>query len=686
MAKSFLSDGEVIGSGAQVSNYIQQISTPEGTYDVAVKQGIRFYDGQDDGNGFLWDGSAPFEVVIPSVTDIVQDPVRMVGTVGVNGAVSPATYDIDDAAKGDLLYITADCEFQGVACEAGDMAIYDGAAWRVIQGENQVSILGGTTDASGNHQVAIGGSNTNVLTVEGKNLGLAIDYADVRSKVGIVKNNAAVTLDLSNATVTVDPTYIALSQASGSKKDISTPVSISLPSALASGVVTISDKVLASGDFTFTSGTFPTASKNAAAISVTTSHSMSIGKAGADGDAGDYVTSVAAIKSFSFANGTESSNALAYVSGLAAATGKNFVSGIHVFDSTKENGSADFEVPGAVSINAEANTFAYGFGTAAAEGDVLSSVSVGAVTIGTGSDVLTGLSGAGNTVVTSVSVGDLAKSTSLDWFLAGLGEASTAAGDVVSSVTIGAVSLVADSNASLKANAVVSASVSDHVLSFNTSAFMTPVALSKAADTVMYKSFNKAGVALNNTSIATDTFTKGGISQAATTMSYKSLLSKAVTLTDGAAVGFKFDLGEEHAYEVLKEYKNINYTAATVSKNSPVLENVNIAASIPAETVVVALNAGTLPTFAVGNPSATISGEVGTSLTTSNVSWLGVNESLAEIETAGAYTLSVVASTDEGAIELAAASTYGVANGTATIAANTFMTDVTVNGSATPQN
>lgn len=679
MAKNYLTNGAVIASGTEVTNFIQQISTPEGVYDVAVKQGITFFNGQADASGLHWDGSAPFEVVIPSVTDIVQDPVRMVGTVGASGELPEGL----SPAKGDLVYMTADCVFQSVICEAGDMAIYDGQSWHVIQGENQVTITGGTVDASGNHAVAIGGNPVNVLNVEGKNLSLAIDYADVRNKVGVVKNNQAVELSVENASVSVLPKYIALSQEQGTSKDISVPVSISLPTALASGAVTI-DPVLQATDFSFSAGSQPTAVKNDSTISVNASHNMTIGKEySTDGNDGAYVTNVVAIKSVSFTAGTESSNVLGYVSGLVDASGKTFVSGIHVFDSVNETGSADFEVPGAISAPAAANTFVSGLSAEAAEGDVLSSISVGAVTIGAGEAVLTGLT-SGDSVVTGVEFGTAVKDTSAAWFLSGLGEESTS-GDVLTGISIGTTSFISDNSSSFAGSAVVNASVNNHVLSFNTGSFMTPVALSKTADTFTFKSFNTAGVSLSGFTKTSSTFTTGDISQASTSVSYKSVLTKAVELTTGAAVGYKLDLDVEHAYDVAREYKNFQYEAATMSKNSPKLENTNITATIAANTVVVDLSAGTLPEFSVGTATGSISGTVGTALTTTDASWLGVNPSLATIDIAGGYTLEVVASDAAGAVEVANASTYGVDNGTVSIAADTFLTDVTVNGNATPQ-
>jgi hypothetical protein len=445
-------------------------------------------------------------------------------------------------------------------------------------------------------------------------------------------------------------------------------------------LVTISDKVLEASNFTFTSGKYPTINKNAAAISVTTSHNMSIGKVSeTDGTTGDYLTSVVAIKGVSLVEGTSSDNSLTYVSGLVAATGKTFVSGIHAWTSADGQKAADFEVPGAVSAAAAANTFVSGLGDAAAAGDnaLVSSITVGAVTIGTGSDVLTGLSGGGSSVITAVDFGSVVQDANAQWFFSGLGEASTS-GDVVTSVSVGAVSFESDNSSSFASNAMVSASVNNHVLSFSTGSFMTPVKLSKVADTVNYKSFTKSGAKLSGTSATPTAFTTGGINQAETSISYKSILTKAVELTQGDAVKFYLDKGEEHNYTAGLAYKKISTVDATFTKNSPKLENTTITASIPANAVAVDLNAGTLPTFTVGTATGTISGEVGTALTTSNVSWLGIDPAKKNMPVAGEYTLTTTDASGDGVVEVAAASTYSVDKGTVTIAAGTYVTDVDI--------
>ena len=505
----------------------------------------------------------------------------------------------------------------------------------------------------------------------------SVDFSSINSAISLTKNGAN-TINLSNGEVTVPGMFITLAQGTGSTNDISTEVSIDLPTVLASGLVTISDKVLEASNFTFTSGTYPTISKNAAAIAVTASHNMSIGKLNeSDGATGDYLTSVVAIKGVSLDEGSSSDNSLTYVSGLVAASGKSFVSGIHAWTSADGENPADFEVPGAVSAASAANTFVSGLSDAAASGDLVSSISVGAVSVVEGTGLLTGTTSGSTEFVKTVNMGSAVQDTSAQWFFSGLGEAG-ASGDLVSSVTVGATSLIADNSSSFASDAMVSASVNNHVLSFNTGSFMTPVKLSKAADTIQYKSFTKSGVKLSGFDSTSDSFTTGSLNQAATSVSFKNVLTKAVELTQGAAVKFYLDKDEEHNYTAGVAYKKISTVEATFTKNSPKLENTAITASIPANAVAVDLNAGTLPTFTVGTATGTISGEVGTALTTSNVSWLGIDPAKKDIDVAGEYTLTTTNASGAGVVEVAAASTYSVDNGTVTIAADTYVTDVDI--------
>lgn len=665
MAKTYLSNGAVIASGTASSNYVQQIAAGEGTFDIAVQNGIRFFDGQGDEVGVLWDGVAPLEVVIPTLSDIVSNPVVL------KGVVNSADDIPSSASNGDLLYIGTNGTYfnPSVVCEAGDMAIYYNAAWHVISGENQISISGGEVDASGNHTVSLGGTAVKVLTVEGKELSLAIDYADVKNKIAFA-TNASNTLNVNNGTVTVSPMYIALSQAAGSTEDISTTVSISLPTALANGAVTI-DSVLQANDFTFTSGAFPTISLNGEAIAVNASHNMSIGK---DTEEGDFVTAVTAIKGVTFAEGSAVENDFGFVSSLSAISGTSFVSGVHAYTNADEGKTADFSIWGQATVSN--STFVKSLSEVSTSGDLVSSISVGTVSLDAeGTGILTGTNTTGSDFVTSVDFGTITTDTSSQWFFSGL----TTGSDVVTDVTVGAVSFVSG-NADFAGSAIVSASVSNHVLSFSTGSFMTPVSLSKASDTITKQGFSKAGVKLTDTNVSFGGFTSASLVQAATSVSFRSLTTEDVTLSQSSTAYF-FDKAEDHNYDVVMGYVKHSVTAADVTKNAIKINNPTISVNIPAESVAVGLNAGTLPTFTVGEATGTITGTVGTELTMSTASWLGVNESKKDIAVAGAYTL-VSDSSVNGAIEVAAAGTYDLNSATVTIAEGTYVTDVLVDGSS----
>ena len=666
MAKKTISGVNVGLVGESTANYIKQISDGTTAHDLALTKGISFFNG-NDGDAIVWDGTQAIEVVIPSVTDIIQDPVRMVGTVSDGSLPAGLT-----PSKGDLLYTTNDCTFQGVACEAGDMAIYDGSAWHVIQGENQVKFA--TVDASGNSSVVLSETAAKVLDLEGKALNLSVNYSDILGKISAT-GNTQISRPLANGQTVVAGKYLTLSSAAGEASDITTAVSIDLPTALASGDVTIADKVLVSGDFTFTSGSFPTISKNAAAITVEASHNMTIAASGT----GDFVTGVTAIKAVALEDGDATTNNIAYVAGLSAISGKSFVSGIHAHTEADGQTAPDFTVPGVVTADASANTFATGWGAEADSGEVVSSIAVGEVS-GT---FVTGLSGNGTSVLTSVTFGDAEQDTQRAWFVTGLNTTGT---DVVTDVTVGATSLVTDNGSSFASSAMVSASVNaSHVLVFNTGSFMTPVKLSKAADTITKGGLIKGGVKLTGFSSASDTLATGNVSQANTTISYKSLAKGAVTLSQDTT-GFHFDKAEGAAYSAVMGYKKVTVTTADVVKAGAVLENVAITANIPADSVAVGLNAGTLPSLAIAAPTGTISGTVGTALTTESKSWLAVDPAKKSIAGAATWSLVETSVAAEG-IEVAVADTYST-SGNVVIPADTFVDDVKVSGTSivTPAN
>ena len=671
--------------GTPSENYIQQITALEGTFDIAPYHKIVFYDGAAAVSGIEWNGTQDLEVVIPTIADLVKDPVKFAGTVDASdGTISWTSGHGNTAQKGDLVYMTADCTFNTIACEAGDMAIYDGANWHVVTGENQVTINAAAAAVSGNDNLfSITGTAKTLLSVEGKTLSVAIDYADVRSKLGLVFNDA-VTRDVDNAKVTVSTVKLAVSEVAGTSSDITTSVSFDLPTALADGTVTINESVLTSGNFTFNSGAFPTIVKNEA-VEASVSHNLSIGKSSvADSTDGDYVTSVDAIKAVSFTTTTSDGEPdFAYVANISASGTKSFVSGIHAWTNADDETAPDFTVPGIVTAASENNTFVSGFSEASDAGDLISSITVGGVTIGASGEnnvLVTGLSGAGSTVVTDVTFGSISFVAGSN-FVTGLGDTEASTGDVVTTVDFGTTTLVSDDNAAAKAAAIVSATVSNHVLSFTTANFMKPVAVQVTGQSVSKKQFTKGSASLTGFSFTSDALTFGGISQAATTISYRSLLTGEVTLTQESAK-YYLDKDSQDQYVAEMAYVDWSYTAAAVSKNTPVLENTsNMKATIPANTFAVALSTdGVLPSLSIAEPNGTLTASVGTALSTSEVAFLAVSAGKKDIAIPS-FSLVSVAAEEEG-ISVAVGGNYDVTGGTVTILSNTFVKDVLVDGTS----
>ena len=665
MAKKI--DGVIGYVGTEASNYIKQINDGTTTHDIAVQNGIKFFNGVTE---IDWDGKQAVEVVIPTLGDIVANPVVFAGTVGDNGVITWVDGYSGDPEKGYLVYIQKKCTFGGQTCEPGDMAVWDGKTWQVIQGENQVSIVPAASE--GNADVLLTGTLASVLKVEGTDLRLAIDYADVYKKLGVTKNNSDIDLDVVGGNVTVAATYIGLSKGEDTTVTIATsPKSINLPTALADGTVKINESVLEASNFTFTSGSFPTISLNDSNISVNASTDISV--------TGTFLTDVSAIGGVTLVGGNSSQNDIAYVTGLSAISGKSFVSGVHAYTDADKDKTAAFEIPGAVTVTG-LSTFVSGLGEAASTGDVVSSVVVGDVTVdASGKSFVSGLTGKGSTVLTSVSFGAVEQDSTAHWFYTGLTEGT----DVVTDVTVGAVTFVEGNNiASQTASAITSATVSDHVLSFNTNSFMKPVSISQADSNIVKKGFSTGGVKLSGYGSTSDTLEFAGISQAKTQISYRSVLTGNINVSLGSATKYFLDKDEDHAYNVVMGYSKLSLTDAKKSTGSPELTNKAITVTIPSNTVAVGLNDGTLPTFnvaaATGKLTAALSS---TTFTSSEVSWLAVASDAQTFTIPGAYTLGTVDSSAEGAVSVASASQYSVTNATVTIASNAFVKDVYVNDS-----
>lgn len=649
MAKTINGAIGFVSGTTPTKNYIEQINADNATYDIVVKSGITFYNGSSK---IVWDGKQPVEVVIPTLADIVANPVVLKGVINKSNVPT-------SGSNGDLYYIGETGEYFGVVCEAGDMAIYYDGKWNVISGENQIQ-LAGTTDDSGNHSVVLSETAAKVIDVEGKALNLSVNYEDILGKI-TADGNGEKTIALKDGKTVISGKYLTLSSSTANSKDITTSVSIDLPTGLASGAVSIPNKVLVSDNFTFTSGSFPTIKMNAAPITVNATHNMTIAASGS----GDFVTDVTAIKGVSLSDVSDKVNSdIAYVASLSTVASKSFVSGIHAHGAADADKTPDFTVPGVVTADASVNTFVTGVEDSTS--GLVSSITVGAVT----GDFVTGLEGKGTSVLTSVTFGDANLDTSgkRSWFVTGLeGDA-----EAVTGVTFGEVVVTPQTSA-----AVVSASVNNHVLSFTTGNFMTSATAVLSGTGVTKKPFTRGGVKLTGFSSASDTLKIGSVSQAETTISYKSLTTGAVTLSQGAT-GFHFDKAESAVYKPIMGYKKVNVTAADVSKVGAVLQNTAITANIPVDQVVVGLNAGTLPSLTIAAPTGELSGTVGTELTTVSKGWLAVDPDKKLI--AGA-TWSLVGTDASGAgvVEVANAGTYDV-KGNTVIEKDSFIAAVKVSG------
>ena len=456
-----ISNNVNVHDAAAVTNWISQINAGGQVYDLATHHSIKFVDGKG-GAETAWNGLSDIEVVIPSITDIVQTPIEFAGTVGSNGVVSWNTAHADGPQVGYLVFITADCTFNGNACEAGDMAIYDGANWQIVSGENQVTITGTTNGeiSADNRTVVKVGAVKDVLEVEGKALALTLDYAEIDKHV-VLTNGGIVNVDFDK--VTVDNEYIKLVKAVDQTLTVGVDATFDLPTELASGDVTLNnaDGIVNNITWgTFTQGTQTTSSKNSekklditgGALSVTSGQEI-----------GDFVDSVT-FGNVTFVSADENDeNKIQMITGITAGEGNEFLNGIHP---TGETESADLTIKGFVKPTKDNVQFVEGL-----EGNL--------------------------TPVTSITAGDfkLVEGTDL---VTGFGDESVD-GDVLSKVTV-----TAKNNTSVLSSAVVDG----HVLSFGT----TDVT-SNLSTEYKYKSLTKTGFkytapVATNTAFVTSGFEK----------------------------------------------------------------------------------------------------------------------------------------------------------------------------------
>ena len=431
----------------KVNNWISQINAGGEIYDIATHHSIKFKDG-NDGAVTEWNGLTDIEVVIPSIQDIVQTPVEFAGTVDKSGDITWVNGHTEKEV-GSLVFIIEDCTFEEKVCEAGDMAIYDGTEWRIVSGENQVSIVGNNGEAKTTVKI---GPAKEVLTVEGKTLELGLDYNDISNHVKTQGGNA--TAPIVWGDMTVDKTYVKLEQSKGTTKTIGESVTLQKASNLKNGEVSfegIEELVTDVNWGTFDAGSFQDIVKNEDDIEL----AVTGGSLDIDTTKEEFVTGVSLGKvTFESINEAEE-GAFVLFGGITAGVGQSFVTGV--------NGESEFTIAGCVQPeDGEDATYVKGID----------------------GSYVTGLESAGSFELTEGSD-----------FATGFGAESETEGDVISSVE------VTTKNDTSVFN---EAKVENHVLSFGSTNVASGVNV-----TTKYKSLEKTGYTFTPASVSTAQFTKG---------------------------------------------------------------------------------------------------------------------------------------------------------------------------------
>jgi len=529
-----------------------------------------------------------------------------------------------------LVYITADCTFEGQACEAGDMAVYDGSAWRVISGENQVEIKGGTTPtsvAADKEEVTITATAKTVLDVEGKELVLKLPVDLVKSNLGVAKGDSDNTINLNQGAVaSVEAKYITLTySAAAQDTTIGANKSIALPTAVEDGTVVLSGdtSLVKPGDIAnaWTAGS--NGAHESAAVEVTLSGAEVDLTAGAGND---FVTGWTP-STDSFVKTAISSAALKVVAAADKAQDETiatqaFLAANPTFtnDSTEfvtaiisTATGADFIVPGAVSVSAE---------TSKAQA---------------------------NGVITDVIfpvLGDASSATDVTY----------AAADSAS----GVIATIADPEVTINGgNVVASASVSGNVL------IITPgtVTASATQGAVTYKKAQYV-----KTIVSTAGSVEYGSIQTAAGQGYKvSKQAVNATLTDAGL----YYMGVETVAASDKASAYTGLTATTGAYTAALASTAK--GSIAAGTVITSVTDAVVPVLSTVSATGSITAALSnTALSTTNVT-------VAELSTTsinlGSYALAASDTDSTGAVEVGKAGNAQV-TGAITIASGTYVTDV----------
>ena len=441
--------------GAEVQHWISQIAAGDGvTYDIATHHAITFVDGAG-GESTTWNGLTDLEIVIPTIKDIVQTPIEFAGTVGADGKVVYNAEHQDGPQTGYLVFVTADCTFEGLVCEAGDMAIYDGAKWNVVSGENQVAIVGNNGEAKTTVKV---GAAADILTVEGKTLSLVLDYADLNDNHINKANGEIVDVIFAEGDMVVDKTYVKLTKADDSKKTIGKLETIQKASKLSNGDVTFTgiDGLVTDVNWgTFDAGKLSeiVLNEDARTFAVT---GGSLTKTNAE----EFVTDVT-LGNVTFETSSQGvEGAFALVGGLQEGEGKAFVTGVK---DAEGNVKTEFTVAGGYQPKVE--------------------------------KFVTGLEGGITEVVTSFDAGSFKFNSDDSTFVTGFNDGST---DVISSVDV----------STNDTSVLATATVSNHVLSFTPVNVASSVSVSTNNKSLVKGGYTYVSPSAIKTALTTDGFTK----------------------------------------------------------------------------------------------------------------------------------------------------------------------------------
>ena len=606
-----MANNSIVLKGDKSQNYIQQINAGGAIHDIAVQKGITFYNG-NGGSGTPWDGTQALEVIIPTLSDLVQDPIRFAGTVGSDGIAKKDNVAITPA-KGDLVFITANCTFNTQACEAGDMAVYDGSAWSVISGENQVTIknVTPTNVAANKTEVELSVTAKTVLDVEGKELVLKLP-AELLKGVSVTKNvdesisfNEGAMASVDNKYITLTHTPAAEATAIGSNKTI--PV----PTQLANGEVNFTGKVVTPDDITnvWTAGS--NGSHSSAEVSVSISGGVTLTK----GEGGDFVTGWTpssdsfvknAVKSATLSVVTSNDDAIAinpFVASNPTFSNDTTLFGTSIVTATAD---VDFTIPGAVSVSGESSK------------------------------------PSSNGVVVDVTLPTLGDATSF-----------TDVNYVAADASTGVITSIANPTVTVNnGDVVASATVSGHVLTFTTAT----VTATATQGTATYKKAQYKKTVVSNT----PGISYGSI-QTAAGQGYK-LNKQAVnaTFTPGAINYMGVQTTDVSAAD-----KASAYTAALS----------DVTGTIASGTVVTSVTDAKVPVLATISATGSISGSVATALSTSNVKVGEFANDSASINI-GTWALGESNTEVSGGIAVGKTGNAKV-TGAITIVSGTYVTDVT---------